>query len=184
MLLNTDLPKLVHQDGRWPRHLNFQRLVISCFQVAIWLKYHWKRRKSSILPTNNQLMRSLLPSSSCWAHGRTRRIRWLYWSYLFEGLIDQRVLSPGCPSLGRMPHSPYYFFRGGVHLPVLPTLHLCMHVCGECWRVCNWSVCPGLGFHQLFIVPGHRKQCEQFSSVLWRSLLLVRSTRNGECKII
>ena len=24
-----------------PRHLNFQRLVISCFQVAIWLKYRW-----------------------------------------------------------------------------------------------------------------------------------------------
>ena len=23
----------------WLRHLNFQRLVISCFQVAIWLKY-------------------------------------------------------------------------------------------------------------------------------------------------
>ena len=22
-----------------PRHLDFQRLVISCFQVAIWLKY-------------------------------------------------------------------------------------------------------------------------------------------------
>ena len=42
------------------------------------------------------------------------------------------------------------------------TLHLCMHVCGECWRVCNWSVCPGLGFHQLFIVPGHRKQCMPF----------------------
>ena len=24
-----------------PRHLNFQRLVISSFQVAIWLKYRW-----------------------------------------------------------------------------------------------------------------------------------------------
>ena len=27
-------------DSR-PRHLNFQRLVISCFQVAIWLKCRW-----------------------------------------------------------------------------------------------------------------------------------------------
>ena len=35
-----------------PRHLNFQRLVISCFQVAIWLKYHWKRRTYSIQPTD------------------------------------------------------------------------------------------------------------------------------------
>ena len=32
--------------------LRFQRLVITCFQVAIWLKYHYlKRRKSSKQPT-------------------------------------------------------------------------------------------------------------------------------------
>ena len=36
-------------DSR-PRHLNFQRLVISCFQVAIWLKYHW----SDVNPQYNQ----------------------------------------------------------------------------------------------------------------------------------
>ena len=36
-------------DSR-PCHLNFQRLVISCFQVAIWLK---KRRKSAIQSTNH-----------------------------------------------------------------------------------------------------------------------------------
>ena len=33
-----------------PRHLNFQRLVISCFQVAIWLKYRW----SDVNPQYNQ----------------------------------------------------------------------------------------------------------------------------------
>ena len=33
-----------------PRHLNFQRLVISCFQVEIWLK----ERKIDINPQNNQ----------------------------------------------------------------------------------------------------------------------------------
>ena len=61
-------------------------------------------------------------------------------TYLRDSLtnIRIRVLSPGRPSLGRMPHSPYYFFRGrSTYLPVLPSLHLCMHVCGECWRVCN-----------------------------------------------
>ena len=26
-------------------------------------------------------------------------------------------------------------FRGEVHDPLMPSLHLCMHVCGECWRV-------------------------------------------------
>ena len=36
-------------DSR-PRHLNFQRLVISCFQVAIWLKYRW----SDVIPQYNQ----------------------------------------------------------------------------------------------------------------------------------
>ena len=35
----------------------------------------------------------LLSSSSCWAPGRTRQICWLYWSYLFEGLIDQHPYS-------------------------------------------------------------------------------------------
>ena len=34
-----------------PRHLDFQRLVISCFQVAIWLKY---RYSDVILYTTNQ----------------------------------------------------------------------------------------------------------------------------------
>ena len=36
-------------DSR-PRHLNFQRLVISCFQVATWLKYRW----SDVNPQYNQ----------------------------------------------------------------------------------------------------------------------------------
>ena len=26
-------------------------------------------------------------------------------------------------------------FRGGMHDSVMSSLHLCMHVCGECWRV-------------------------------------------------
>ena len=33
-----------------PRHLKFERLVISCFQVAIWLKYCW----SDVNPQYNQ----------------------------------------------------------------------------------------------------------------------------------
>ena len=36
-------------DSR-PRHLNFQRLVISCFQVEIWLKDRW----IDVNPQNNQ----------------------------------------------------------------------------------------------------------------------------------
>ena len=36
-------------DSR-PRHSNFQRFVISCFQVAIWLKYRW----SDVNPQYNQ----------------------------------------------------------------------------------------------------------------------------------
>ena len=36
-------------DSR-PRHLNFQRLVISCFQVEIWLK----DRSIDVNPQNNQ----------------------------------------------------------------------------------------------------------------------------------
>ena len=36
-------------DSR-PRHLNFQRLVISCFQVEIWLK----DRLIDVNPQNNQ----------------------------------------------------------------------------------------------------------------------------------
>ena len=28
----------------------------------------------------------------------------------------------------------------------MPSLHLCMHVCGECWRVCNWSAVQGWTF--------------------------------------
>ena len=40
-------------DSR-PRHLNFQRLVISCFQVAIRLEYIW----SDVNPQYNQLTKS------------------------------------------------------------------------------------------------------------------------------
>ena len=82
-------------------------------------------------------------------------IRRTHWPAIRNWKFYQAVL------LLSMPHSPYYFFLGAECMTLLmPSLHLCMHVCGECWRVCNWSVCPGLGFHQLFIVPGHRKQCE------------------------
>ena len=48
--------KLLACGARWPgfnsrpRHLNFHRLVISCFQVAIWLKYRW----SDVNPQHNQ----------------------------------------------------------------------------------------------------------------------------------
>ena len=52
------------------------------------------------------------------------------------------MILPGRPSLS-MPHSPYYFFRGGVNDSLMPSLHLCIHVCGECWRVFNWSVVQG-----------------------------------------
>ena len=42
-------------DSR-PRHLNFQRLVISCFQVAIRLKYRW----SDVNPQYNQPLQRFL----------------------------------------------------------------------------------------------------------------------------
>ena len=45
-------------DSR-PRHLNFQRLVISCFQVAIWLKNRW----SDVNPQYNQPLQRFL--SNC-----------------------------------------------------------------------------------------------------------------------
>ena len=37
-----------------PRHLNFQRVFISCFQVAIWLKYRWSDVNPQYNQTNNQ----------------------------------------------------------------------------------------------------------------------------------
>ena len=70
--------------------------------------------------------------SSCWAPGMTRRICWLYWSYLFEGL---------CCALSPLVYSFVRWMLEGV------------------WLICL----PGLGVHQLFIVPGHRKQCKDRS---------------------
>ena len=43
--------------------------------------------------------------------------------------IRIRVLSPGRPSLGRMPHSPYYFFRGGVHISLFCPPSTCVCMC-------------------------------------------------------
>ena len=52
-------------------------------------------------------------------------------SYLRDSLtnIRIRVLSQGCPSLGRMPHSPYYYFRGGVHISLLCPPSTCVCMC-------------------------------------------------------
>ena len=52
-------------------------------------------------------------------------------TYLRDSLtnIRIRVLSPGRPSLGRMPHSPYYFFRGGVHISLLCPPSTCVCMC-------------------------------------------------------
>ena len=51
--------------------------------------------------------------------------------YLRDSLtnICIQVLSPGRPSLGRMPHSPYYFFRGGVHISLLCPPSTCVCMC-------------------------------------------------------
>ena len=51
--------------------------------------------------------------------------------------IRIRVLSPGRPSLGRMPHSPYYF-RGREHISLLcpPSNYVCMCAVNA---VCYWS---------------------------------------------
>ena len=43
--------------------------------------------------------------------------------------IRIRVLSPGRPSLRRMPHSPYYFFRGGVHISLFCPPSTCVCMC-------------------------------------------------------
>ena len=60
-------------------------------------------------------------------------------TYLRDSLtnIRIRVLSPGRPSLGGMPHSPCYFLWAEYIYPccALPQL-VCSHVFGECWRVC------------------------------------------------
>ena len=52
-------------------------------------------------------------------------------TYLRDSLtnIRIRVLSPGRPSLGRMPHSPYYFFRGGVHISLFCPPSTCVCMC-------------------------------------------------------
>ena len=51
-------------------------------------------------------------------------------TYLRDSLtnIRIRVLSPGRPSLGRMPHSPY-FFRGGVHVSLFCPPSTCVCMC-------------------------------------------------------
>ena len=43
--------------------------------------------------------------------------------------IHIRVLSPGRPSLGRIPHNPYYFFRGGVHISPFCPPSTCVFMC-------------------------------------------------------
>ena len=57
------------------RHLNFQRLVISCFQVAIWLKY----RQSDVNPQYNQPTNNRGASPTSWPRP-TPRGRWCQWS--------------------------------------------------------------------------------------------------------
>ena len=52
-------------------------------------------------------------------------------SYLRDSLtnIHIQVLSPGRPSLGRMPHSPFYFCRGRVHISLLCPPSTCVCMC-------------------------------------------------------
>ena len=54
------------------RHLNFQRLVISCFQVAIWLKYQW----SDVNPQYNQITNQVV----------LRQIRLILWFFCIENM--------------------------------------------------------------------------------------------------
>ena len=55
-------------DSR-PRHWNFQRLVISCFQVAILLKYRWSDINPHYnQPTNHGCCMGDPCTSSCWWH--------------------------------------------------------------------------------------------------------------------
>ena len=73
-------------------------------------------------------------------------------TYLRDSLtnIHIRVLSPGRPSLGRMPHSPYCFLRGGEHISLFCPPSTCVCMCavnaGECvidLFVKGWaSTCP------------------------------------------
>ena len=58
--------------------------------------------------------------------------------------IRIRVLSPGRPSLGRMPHSPYYFFRGGVHISLFCPPSTCVCMCAVNAGGCVIDLfCPG-----------------------------------------
>ena len=75
-------------------------------------------------------------------------IRWNYpkWEN-FSSSLDNTQLA----------HSPY-FLRGRVHISLLcppSSLYACVWV--YVWGCVIWSACPGLGFHQFFIVPGHRE---------------------------
>ena len=99
--------------------------------------------------------------SSCWAPGRTRRVYWLYWSYLFEGLIDQHpyssIISRPFLLKGECLIAPTIFSGRSTYVPVLPSLNLCMYVCGECWRV--WRVFLCIYIYQMifpFIKPFHK----------------------------
>ena len=76
-----------------------------------------------------------LPSflSSCWAPaGLDGFVGCIDLTYLRDSLtnIRIRVLSPGRPSLGKIHHSLYHFFRGGVHISLLcpPSTCVCMYV--------------------------------------------------------
>ena len=125
-------------------------------------RYFGFYRKAAGPPTKNTYFQ-VLPSSS---NSGTRSpsigfagciwcyIRRTHWPAIRNWRFYQAVLLWACLI------APTIFLGAECMTLLMPSLHLCMHVCGECWRVCNWSVCPGLGFHQLFIVPGHRKQCE------------------------
>ena len=58
-----------------------------------WLRHFRLLLWNRLTEFNETSSSSFLLPSSCWALGRTRRICWLYWSYLFEGLIDQHPYS-------------------------------------------------------------------------------------------
>ena len=74
---STSSIKWLHDHG-WPQ---WHKYIMTSFTQS--------NHFSDIFIRKGRGLKFSYSSSSCWAPGRTRRICWLYWSYLFEGLIDQ-----------------------------------------------------------------------------------------------
>ena len=98
-------------------HLSLGIFLIACKTLILKNIFAW-RLSSSFLPVGHPA-------------GLDGFVGCIDLTYLRDSLtnIRIRVLSPGHPSLGRMPHSPYYFFRAGVHISLFCPPSTCVCMC-------------------------------------------------------